>query len=203
MKTLLVMILIFPGVLYAEDWSFSSDVSDKGFTVNVGKSLSHLSKSRFAAHLFSYNDVSVEKPVEDFSWLSFNSAGLLVDWHPGQTPFRVTVGGFYHEEASEQDTSLNFLHLNESRFNRASIAYGSNAPYLGVGWAGDSADNDGWGMALDLGVLYQSPDTLSANCTSFVLGANCVSSDSAEASSNNLSGYEWNPVFTFGLRYRF
>ena len=202
MKTLLIVLLIFPSVLFAEDWSFSSNVDDQGFTMNVGKTLPHLSQSRFAAHLFSYNDVSVEKPVEDYSWIDFSSGGLLLDWHPGQTRFRVTVGGFYHESAEEQDTSLNFLHLNESQFNRASIAYGSNAPYLGVGWAGDSTDEGGWGMALDLGVLYQAPDTLS-NCTAQVLASNCVSGDSFDGNSRNLSEYEWNPVFTFGLRYRF
>ena len=221
-KIYLVILLSFlAGPVVAEDWSLSGKASSLGYSLELGHSISrsnHLN-GRVATYLFNYSDTVTESGIDYDISVNLRSAGLLLDWHPGGSDFRFTVGGYYNgnEGDLEARSISGTFDINGTLYNvsdvgslRGDLAYGSSAPYLGIGWGNIATGQRGWGMAWDLGVLYQGePDVgLNATCSPSLSSAQCATLTSdVEAESRALRAdieqNKWYPVLSLGVLYRF
>lgn len=204
-----------------EDWSLAGKVSSQGLGLELGHPLSgnrHLN-GRVAAYLFNYSDTITESGIDYDVSVQLRSAGLLLDWHPGGAAFRFTVGGYYNgNEGDMEAKSINgSFNINGTLYNvndvgslKGDLAYGSSAPYLGIGWGNVAATKRGWGMAWDLGVLYQGePDIgLNVSCAPSLTSGQCATlTNDVEAESQSLRAdledNKWYPVLSLGVQYRF
>jgi len=216
---LLLVALNMPLLAHAEDWAFTSQVSSLGFSLGFGKPIGGNVNGRLTANVFSYNETVTESGIDYDVGLDLRSASLLFDWHPSRSAFRVTVGGFYNGNEADLDARslTGTFNINGTNYNvsdvgslRGDISYGASAPYLGVGWGNISANRSGWGMAWDLGVLYQGdPDVgLNVTCSPSLTAGQCttLTSDVAaesQALRNDIEDQKWYPVFSMGVLYRF
>ena len=204
---------------HAADWSLTTQFSTLGFSLGMGKPISDNVNGRLTANIFSYDDTITESGIDYDASLDLRSAGLLFDWHPSRTAFRVTVGGYYNgNEAGLDGKSISgTFDINGTIYNvsdvgslRGSVAFGSSAPYLGVGWGNLGSNKAGWGMSWDLGVLYQGkPDVgLDVTCSPSLSAGQCstlMSDVTAESQAlrSDIEDQEWYPVFSLGVLYRF
>jgi len=218
-KIFFAIVLILPFLANANDWAFTSQFSSLGFSLGVGKPISSNVNGRLTANLFSYDDTITESGIDYDVGLDLSSVGFLLDWHPSHSDFRVTFGGYYNgNEADLEAQSLTgTFNINGVVYNaadvgslRGDVSYGSSAPYLGVGWGNINGNKAGWGMAWDLGVLYQgSPDVgLDVTCGTSLTAGQCatltadVMAESLQLRTS-IEDQKWYPVFSLGVLYRF
>lgn len=214
-----IIVLNLPLLANANDWAFSTQFSSLGFSLGVGKPITSNVNGRLTANTFNYDDTITESGIDYDVGLDLSSVGLLLDWHPSRSAFRVTFGGYYNgNEADLEAKSLSgTFNINGTIYNvsdigslRGDVTYGSSAPYLGVGWGNIKGNESGWGMAWDLGVLYQgSPDVgLDVTCSTSLTAGQCttLTSDVAaesQALRSDIEDQKWYPVFSLGVLYRF
>jgi hypothetical protein len=134
-------------------------------------------------------------PVDPDVILDSYSAGLKPDVHPANTVFRVSSA--YHDN-------------NQAGSLRYGLANTDAASYPGTGWESASADKRGWGMAWDLGVLYEGEPVVNLNvsCSPGLTAGQCASlATDVEAESmelrSGIAQQKWYPVFSLGVLYRF
>jgi len=101
----------------------------------------------------------------------FANGSLLLDWYPFNGVFRLTGGVFYNgNEVSltgspRRDTYLagyevpaEYAHLEylaDTVRVHGTVEFNTFSPYLGIGWNSNRERTPGWGIALELGVLFQ------------------------------------------------
>lgn len=86
------------------------------------------------------------------------------------------------------------------------ISYNSVAPYFGLGWDTTFGDDDNWGFAFDLGLIYSgSPDaklSILGPDSATALTAGDVEREQQEL-QDDLDSLKWWPVVSAGLVYQF
>jgi hypothetical protein len=77
-------------------------------------------------------------------------------------------------------------------------------PYLGLGW-GNAVDNDKrWGISLDVGVYYQGEPEVTLTQVGGTLAVSAADLAAEEKQlEDELDDFEFYPVATLGLHYRF
>jgi hypothetical protein len=188
-----------------------------GLDVTVG--MSESLGLRLQANALSYENDFNESDVDYRADVELKSAGLLLDWHPFSGVFRVSLGAYWNgNEATAvgRPTGGTYV-INGVTYNAADIGsldgqidFESVAPYLGIGFASAPKAGRGMTFSFDLGVLYQGEPNvgLTATCGVGLPPATCTQLQSdvaAEQASlqEDLSGYKFYPVVSFGIGYRF
>jgi len=219
MKKILIVLMTLSFSAQAEDWSLSGKLSTLGMSMEIGRPISGNLSGRLSANLFSYDDTITESGIDYDVSLDLKSAGLLLDWHPGNTSFRLTVGGYVNGNSAGLDAKAisGTFNINGTNYIATdvgsltgSVDYKSTAPYLGIGWGNIGHGGKGWGMSWDLGVLYQgspvvgldvtcAPSLSPAQCTTLTNDVNAES----QALRTEIENNKWYPVFSLGVLYRF
>ncbi len=148
----------------------------------------------------------------------FNSIPVLLDIHPFGGSFFLSGGVFFNnntigvegtvppESFPAQYQAYDFLADQVSI--SGDVEFMPVAPYVGLGWRTNN-DNSGWGLGLELGVLYQgAPDVtnLRVNAPIDVNDIDEVQQFLAEQESeieDELSWFEFYPVASLILSYHF
>jgi hypothetical protein len=175
----------------------------KGFTPNFGV--------RAGFNYFSYAYDATESDVSYDFELELKSFAVFADWHPFKGAFRLSGGLLINGnglsgnakptapvDIGGTDYTLNSIDLD--------ISYNALAPYLGLGWDTTFGDNDKWGFAFDLGLIYsgaaEAALTASGAGTS-VAGFEANRKKEQEELQNDLDSLKWWPVISAGLVYQF
>ena len=170
----------------------------KGFTPNFGV--------RAGFNYFSYAYDATESDVSYDFELELKSFAVFADWHPFKGAFRLSGGLLINGnglsgnakptapvDIGGTDYTLNSIDLD--------ISYNALAPYLGLGWDTSFGDNDNWGFAFDLGLIYSgSPEA--ALSTDPTVSATDIEKEKQEL-QNDLDSLKWWPVISAGLVYQF
>jgi hypothetical protein len=148
----------------------------------------------------------------------FNSISAILDIHPFGGSFFLSGGAYFNNNKVEVDGSLpqeNFPAAYQSLSFLADYLSVSGdveflpvAPYFGLGWRSNNNET-GWGIGLELGVLYQgAPDV-----TNLRLNAPVDINDIGDVQlflkqqeqeiEDELSWFEWYPVAALMLTYHF
>ena len=196
-----------------------------GLGVNVGLDVSDRVVARGMINMFSLDYEETESGNTFDGDLDLQSIGLVGDWHPLDSGFRVTGGAFLNNNKVSATAVGRDLEIGgRSYAGRIDMLldFETIAPYLGAGWTSDSIGKPGWSFSIDAGLLYQQAPRISASGTaggcSFSLSTegdatvrNCPDSRVLEADIEaehadlliELDNFEWYPVLSIGVSYRY
>jgi hypothetical protein len=150
---------------------------------------------------------------------SFSTVSLLADWHPLGNAFRLTAGmywnthsmdiqGTYRKDLLPQPL-LRYSSLRDQARVKGTVEFARVAPYLGLGWSSNQYSDSAWGLHLDLGLMFQgSPEVTELFVEDpWGLGRHPVATgflaEEKQAIQKELDNYEYYPVVSLGLSYRF
>ena len=175
----------------------------KGFSLNFGV--------RAGFNYFSYGYDATESDVSYDLDLELNNFAILADWHPFEGAFRVSGGillngnGLTGLAKPTAPVAIGNANYDLTSVN-LDISYNSVAPYFGLGWDTTFGDDDNWGFAFDLGLIYSgSPDTtlnVSGPDEANPLLADDLNRERQELQSD-LDTLKWWPVVSAGVVYQF
>lgn len=148
----------------------------------------------------------------------FNSISALFDVHPFGGAFFLSGGVFFNNNSVGVEGTLPpesfpaeyqaFNFLSDVVSITGDVEFNPVAPYVGLGWRSNSNES-GWGIGLELGVLYQgAPDVtnLRVNAPVDVNDIDEVQQFLAEQEQeieDELSWFQWYPVASLLLTYHF
>ena len=175
----------------------------KGFSPNFGV--------RAGFNYFSYGYDATESDVSYDLDLELKNFAILADWHPFEGAFRLSGGillngnGLTGLAKPTAPVAIGNANYDLTSVN-LDISYNSVAPYFGLGWDTTFGDNDNWGFAFDLGLIYSgSPDAtlnVSGPDEANPLLADDLNRERQELQSD-LDTLKWWPVVSAGVVYQF
>ena len=175
----------------------------KGFSPNFGV--------RAGFNYFSYGYDATESDVSYDLDLELKNFAILADWHPFEGAFRLSGGillngnGLTGLAKPKAPVAIGNANYDLTSVN-LDISYNSVAPYFGLGWDTTFGDNDNWGFAFDLGLIYSgSPDAtlnVSGPDEANPLLADDLNRERQEL-QNDLDTLKWWPVVSAGVVYQF
>lgn len=175
----------------------------KGFSLNFGV--------RAGFNYFSYEYDATESDVSYDLDLELKNFAILADWHPFEGAFRLSGGillngnGLTGLAKPTAPVAIGNANYDLTSVN-LDISYNSVAPYFGLGWDTTFGDDDNWGFAFDLGLIYSgSPDAtlnVSGPDEANPLLADDLNRERQEL-QNDLDTLKWWPVVSAGVVYQF
>lgn len=200
-------------------WELSAKASTLGAGVEVRRALGSQLAVRGVLNGYGYSLEEEYSDVEYEGDLDLRSGGLLVDWHPGGFWFRVSAGVLLNGNELNLDAEpvggtfeFNGVEYSADQVGNATgkAEFDDVAPYLGIGFARAPEGDRGLSVGVDVGVLFQGAPSfeLQVNCGAQVPAQTCAQiRRDAEAEraqfEDDADGFEYYPVISVGLGYRF
>ena len=200
----------------AADWSLGVGVSTLGFGVEAGYPFSDRFALRLAGYAAKVSQDGQESGIDFNSDLNLSNVGAYLDWHPFAGAFRVSAGLFATDnnlDAVGKPGPGGTYDIGGVTFTSAEVGtlrgtgdLGSVAPYVGAGWLWGRA-NGGLAWSLDLGILFQDSPTIDLTSTGGTLSGTpelqaALTQEEGEL-ENDVDQFQYYPVVTFGMSYRF
>ena len=229
--SLLSAAAILPAAAKAEDEPMfgAAQVGTLGAGVMLGYDFSPSFSARVAVNYFSYGDDESSAGNQYSVDLQLFSLGVLGDWHPFESGFRITAGGLLNGNTFTYASSEESLELGGGGYRgnmQAELGFDALAPYLGIGWTSGRADGRGLSFFADAGVIFQGSPSVSASGQVEEGGSSCSFglSESGQATvepgcgladlaadlerehaelQGELSDLDIYPVLMLGMVYRF
>ncbi len=206
----------------AAEGSFGLEVNigTLGYGAGVGLALNESLTARAFAAGASYSRNFESSGVEYNGRLQLRNAPVLLDWHPGGSVFRLSLGVMLNDDKLTVDakpsTTATYT-FNGVTYSAASVGaatgvikFNRAAPYVGFGFGRPLARDKGFNFAMDFGAAYlgKAKATLNVTCGAAVPVAQCAqlqSDANAEAAqlSDDMKSYRWYPVIQAHLTYAF
>ncbi len=138
-------------------------------TLGIGAELSISGASqwegRLGIHGYDYTERREESDIEYDAEASLRNVTAMVDWHPGGRGFRLT-GGLVYNDTEVTGRSLppasGFYNIGGVPVPvglvgtlDAKADFDPIVPYAGLGWGRAPRSGSGFGVTLDLGVVFQ------------------------------------------------
>lgn len=186
-----------------------------GAELNFGSSDSFSARIGLNAYTYKYNGNSSTVNY-DFK-LQLQTVSALADWYPFSGGFRTSAGLLYNNNKVSLNalpTSGNYT-INDIPYTSAQVSsmqgtmtFNKVAPYLGIGWGNPVAEDKGWGLVTDVGVLFQGKPKTSLTVTCGALTVlQCATLQTNAAAENaklesDLSSFKLWPVISLGISYQ-
>ena len=223
MKTLkslaLASFFALPSISYAEiDLGVGLKVGTQGLGLELTYPLTETLNIRGGYYYFEFDEDLDDTDVTYDAELDLTNVSLLFDWHVFNGGFRLTAGLVSYSEGSFNGTAkpaagatytFNGVTYSASDVTdvKASVEFGSTAPYIGFGW-GDAVGSGNWAFMLDIGLINLDGADVAVDYQCNVgpavcdpLGADIQAEiDELEDDANDL---EWWPVINLGIAYKF
>jgi hypothetical protein len=157
----------------------------------------------------TYNDIDYEADLDLFSGM------LLADLFPFGNNFRISAGVMLNQNEVTMTGKPTNRTYNIGGINYPAVLVGSLtgtvdfntvAPYAGIGYGGAFSDNSNWSFFCDLGVLFQGSPNLTYTADG-ALSGNPIFEANLEKErqelEDDMSKYEYYPVLSLGVTYKF
>ncbi len=199
-----------------------------GAGAELGLGLNQYLGLRVGINYLKYSFDSTISDVEYDMEAEFRNGSLLLDFFPLGGNFKMTGGLFFNDNSiglsgrPQIDSWLgDYASQAENRWGRefldtvqlhGTVDFNAVAPYLGIGWDSNVTRNDGFGVAFELGVLYQGSPQVGELTVSSAKPMDGFANNPAVAKAleqerqeieDDLEGYEYYPVVTLTLSYVF
>ena len=218
--------------LTQRDYLTSHGLGLKVGTLGVGVDFEHFFTKKHALRI-NPNYLKITRDDEEIEGINYDAelklqnAGLIYDYHPWGTAFRVSTGIYYNGNkltATARPSSTETYTIGNHKYQLdsqasidAKVDFKKVAPYVGIGWS--SAEKNGWHLIADIGVMYVgSPKVdykvnsatgtikdltlnqeISINST--ILNEQ-IDKEAAEI-KDEIDDYKWWPVLTIGIQKKF
>lgn len=207
---------VFAEAEQSNEWNTGLKAGTLGIGLDMSTSISDDFGLRFNVNGLSY---SREEEIDDINYdgeLDLMTAGVLVDYYPFDTSFRLSAGAYYNNNAfsgvakpsGAVTIEINGVEYSDSDVGQldAEVTFNKVSPYIGMGW-GNNVTEKGWGFTFDLGVMYHgAPDAdLDVTINNPMLEAQIRDDVEAEKESllNDIEDFKFYPVIMLGANYRF
>ncbi|WP_028580807.1 hypothetical protein [Desulfogranum japonicum] len=225
----LLLIIISQTSALAEPGSVT--VGAKGGTLGVGGEadigLNDYLHLRGGVNLLKFSFDSTISNIDYEMEPEFKNASLLLDWYPFGGAFRLTGGLFLNDNnidltgTPRSDSEYwdaipagyeAYRSYADSIRVHGSVDFNTLAPYVGMGWNSNTEKKEGWGLAFEIGVLFQgSPSVSSLTVTAdepFDVLANHPEvqqflKEEQQAIEDDLENFQYYPVASLTLSYTF
>jgi hypothetical protein len=148
--------------------------------------------------------------------LEVGGPAVMLDFHPGGRSFRLSIGGISNAtEAEARSTDETVINLNGQPYNVSEVGtlvgtatYEGFAPYAGIGW-GNAFSGGRWSFHFDLGAAYVGEpevDLVAVRTNPNIPFPPGFEEDLAAEEAElreEMSDYEFYPVVSFGVGFRF
>lgn len=184
-----------------------------GYGVELGLGSSDKFSTRIGLNSFTRKYNANSSAVNYDFKLQLQTASLLGDWYPFAGSFRTSGGVLYNNNKislNAKPTNGNYV-INGANYTsaqigtlQATLTFNKVAPYFGIGWGNPVAQDKGWGMTSDLGVLFQGKPKVDMTVT---CASSCpqLQTDAAAENTklqNDLSNFKFWPVASIGISYQ-
>ncbi len=197
-------------------------IAVKGGTAGLGAELAWPLAERFAGRLWinggSLTRDLTESGIRYDARLKFGTAFALADLHPSAGRFRISGGMGYNDNrfdfTGRGDGST--IVINGVPYNSADVGtldgrvrFDKTSPYLGIGWGSAPRGAAGFGVNVDLGVMFQKTRaSLTGSCGPSLPAPTCTQLQNdlraEEAQFRDAVGrFKAYPVLSSGFSYRF
>jgi hypothetical protein len=190
-----------------------------GIGPELGVALGDRLAARLAGGFFTYETTYDATGIEYDAEAELRSALLLLDWHPGGSAFRLTVGGGWNGTGLDVAAPVEDLLRREVPdlpplpVNAGTVegrAEGRTlVPYAGLGLGTAPRGARRWGVSFDLGAVHHGePEVDLGTSLPFALPAGAqeildrLAAEEEARLEEELRDYEWMPVVALGLTIR-
>jgi hypothetical protein len=214
-------------------YAVTGELSSRGLGVNATTNLTSQLNGRLSLAGFTYSMDQDLDNISYESDLTLMTVGGLVDWHPFSGGLRLSTGLFLNfngiESKATPASSSNYTFNNVSYSGSlidslsADIEFNTLAPYVGIGWGNPIQKDSNWFFHSDIGVMFTgkpsvslSASTNSANILTSVsndataaatltseIATNVAAAQSEIENDDALTYFQYYPVISLGLSYRF
>jgi len=217
-----VLIMLSTTTLFANEqgaMNMGLKVGTLGYGLDVSLPISDSFSARFNLNGFSYTD-TVNSDDNDFKGtLDLLTIGMLVDYYPFTSNFRLTSGLYYNASgftgtiSPTGGTSISIgdqsYDINQIDSLDSKITVNSFAPYIGLGWGNDAHDA-GWGFTFDLGAMYIGAPQMDLNANikstasaALVTEINQELVKEQQKVQDDFNAFKFYPVVMLGVNYTF
>ena len=211
--SLLLLLSCYSLSLNAQNYAVSLKGSTIGLHLEAYRSFGSSINVHLGSSIFSYDYAPAPNAKDDYSLnakLKLNSVTALADWMPFESSSFHLSAGLSYNNNQPQVTAIPQISkviggdvYNKDNLGNMDVTLSFNKidPYIGIGFGNSTGGQSGLGFMFDLGVYYQGKPGVK-------LAANGLLSPSASPEQeaivqNNLSWFQWYPVLSIGLSYKF
>lgn len=190
-------------------------VGTLGLGVEVGVDWNKYLSSRLGVNYLSFSSSADVDDVHYDADPEWENVSLLMDLHPWQGLFRITGGMFYNgNEIELSGTPTERVNIGDDAYLpfqvgtiSGTVEYGQWAPYAGVGWSSNRELKRGWGIGIDLGVMFQgSPEINDLSATGTMASDPGFQQNLEEEKQeilDEIKDYEYYPAVSVMATYKF
>jgi hypothetical protein len=211
--TVLIFISLFSfsSLNFAQDYGASIKVSTLGFTVEGMRSFGPDFNARLGASFFSISQDG-GGGTDEFEYTAeanLTSISILGDYFPFGQTFRLTGGILINlNKADLEITPTESYTIGGDEYTpdllgsmSSEIDFNKIAPYIGIGLGNPMGGDSGLKFSFDIGTIYQGSPNVGLSATGLIEPS--ASQDQEELLEENMKWFQWYPVVTFGLTYKF
>jgi hypothetical protein len=202
----------------------SGDISIgvKGGTLGVGLEAGLDLSSYFGMRAgINYLKFDFDTTISDIDYNfepEFFNGSLLLDMHPFANSFRLTGGAYLNNNKVDVNGIFRrdlipaeyerFADMTNLAQIKGSVDFNSVAPYIGIGWT-TNQNSPGWGVDLDLGVMFQGAPNVSDLSLDDPWGlgdtdlAKRLLAEERQAIEDELDKFQYYPVASVAVTYKF
>lgn len=157
----LCLLVLDSPITQAADYGFGIKLGTLGLGAEVTAGLTDKVSARLGANWFSFETEGTEDQIDYNVDLNLGSFAALLDWHPMSGGFHLTGGVLvnnneFNLKASGQDD----YEIGDETYTgdlrvKGVMDFRRTAPYVGLGWGMAPGKTGHWGLAFELGLLYQ------------------------------------------------
>lgn len=199
--------------------SLDSHLTAKVSTMGFGLEYNHPVNSKLSIGIglnkftkrFSYNwnDSNTNLNAQSDAKIDFQSLSIIANYHPFDNGFRLR-GGAYINDNTFKFKAVGGVDLDGTIYDDATVNgkvdFDTFSPYIGIGYGSEPRGDNRLSLDFDIGVMKTSPKaTLDVSCAT--CGASPTFQDDFQRELDSLNkdmdSYNFYPVISFGLSYRF
>jgi len=204
------------GINGARNYDVGLRAGTLGAGVDISTPINENLTVRVNINGFNY---SRTEEIDDINYngdLKLFTAGVLLDYFPFASTFRVSAGAYYNNNkftgtakpVGDIKISINDIEYGVDDVGQldAKITFNKFAPYLGFGW-GSNANKRGFGFSFDIGAIYHGTPKTDLNVIINNKDLEDKINQDVEAEKRSLEDeidkYKFYPVVMIGVNYTF
>lgn len=213
-KALILLFLCsFVSSVSAQDYAVSVKASTVGFHLEAHRSFGSSLNLHLGGSFFSYKYNSPESTKEDYVMnadLKLNVFSLLLDYIPFESSsFRLSAGAALNNNKPDVVAvpTVNKV-IGGDVYNKdnlgnmgVNLSFNKINPYIGLGFGNPTSGEPGLGFIFDIGAYYQGKPKVALSADGLLSPS--ASPEQEAIVENNLKWFQWFPVVSVGLSYKF